>query len=81
MVVGLLAINLAILLHCVCYSFIFPLTLITPWACWLMFLPYQLIDLLILCLGLPWPIYHINFIGLLAIIPAMSALLIYHFIP
>ena len=56
---GLLAINPAILLHCVCYSFIFPLTLITPWACWLMFLPYQLIDLLILYLGLPWSIYHI----------------------
>ena len=85
MVVGLLAIILSYYFIVFDTAFVFPLFLITPSACWLMFLPYQPIDSLILCLGLLWPIYHIftshQFMGLVAIISTMSAHLVYHFIP
>ena len=48
------------------YHFIMPaitlpllLFLITPWACGLMFLPWQPISSSIFCLGLPWLTFHI----------------------
>ena len=65
MAVGFLAINLAILLYCVCYLFVqASLTalpcfcfLLPPQACWLVFLPCQPISLLPLSFGFLWPIY------------------------
>ena len=59
----------------------FFLLLITPWAYGLMFLPYQPISLLILYLGLPWPIYHIfTSFGLVGQ-HSCHVNLFYHFIP
>ena len=65
MAVSLLTINLVILLHCVCYLFVWAsLTtllyfyfLLPLWVYWLVFLSCQLIGLLLLSFGLSWPIY------------------------
>ena len=65
MAVSLLTINLVILLHCVCYLFVWAsLTtllyfyfLLPLWVYWLVFLPCQLIGLLLLSFRLSWPIY------------------------
>ena len=67
MAVGLLSINPATLLHHACHLSIWAsLTalpcfyfLLPPRACLVVFLSCQLIDLLTLSLGLPWPIYYI----------------------
>ena len=65
MAVSLLTINPVILLHCVCYLFVWAsLTtllyfyfLLPLWVYWLVFLSCQLIGLLLLSFGLSWPIY------------------------
>ena len=78
MAMGLLAINLAILLHCVCYlSVQASLTalpyfcfLLPPRACWLVFLPCQPISLLPISLGFLWSIYF--FLPLIAPMDLLS---------
>ena len=57
--VRLLAIDLAISLHHVCYRFTFPFISCYTWTCGLMFLPCQPISLSIFCLRLSRPTFHI----------------------